>query len=269
MIAPDLYTEPPPTYLQIPTKTFVYACTFLLTSYRNTLILSYMNAYGNDDWYWKLKVALDYPELRKTSPLGRSPITPVSRWQRTYCKARRVQAHHRGVKKEAIRSHCNYLLREDSKRHDDKIICEINDIREFLKTCDKIQPHYRVIIAPNRGDVLDMEQLARNSAKEVMLRFGEFEYAGVVHEKTQSNGRVNKHIHLIFRDTIGAGAAAFKSAFYTASAREATLQFEEKGLHYIPDPLDNISKIEAAQLERELVMGDEIDRSLRGKYNAQ
>lgn len=216
-----------------------------------------MRTHENDDWIEALRKPMaEEPVWKKASFSIRSPSTPVHLWQRAIGKARYVRAFNGGANKGAIVGHTRYLLHKNSREHEDRLIGEIGDIKKFLKSCDKVQPHYRIIIAPQRGDVLDIQKLAKNAASEVMLRFGKFEYAGAIHEKLQSNGRLNKHIHLIFKAPFDVGAAALKYAFGTAAAREATLQFEEMGLHYIPDPLDNVLKMEARQLEKELIQGD-------------
>lgn len=216
-----------------------------------------MNTHEENDWFMRLLVPMGYGTQARKKP-SRSPATPVRMWQRAFAKARRVKQSARGSSKAATTAHTRYLLHKNSREHEDKLIAEIGNIKSILKTFDNEQPHYRVIIAPQRGDVLDMERLAKNVTKEVMERFGEFDYAGAIHEKLQSNGRMNKHIHLIFKAPFDVGARALKCAFSTAAAREATLQFEDMGLKYVPDPLDLINKIEAKHFNNELIVGDHV-----------
>lgn len=182
------------------------------------------------------------------------PSTPVENWQRCFAKDRRVQAGEAGAGRGAVGSHVRYIQHKDSHEHEDRLVSTIGDLGMF-REWDDIEPHYRVIIAPERGDVLDMVSLAHDVCREAMKRFGEFDYAGAVHEKLQSNGRVNKHIHLLFKDTIGVGANAIKSEFSALGARLATLQFERKGLYYVRDSLKHLRKMDIRYFERELKIG--------------
>lgn len=207
-----------------------------------------------DEWFGVRRKRFSMSEASQSKV--RWPATPVSGWQKTYAKARRVKGSNGGSGKQAVKSHVRYLLHTDGHEHKDRLVAEIGDIHNLRSSWSSEQQHYRVIIAPQRGDVLDMMRLAKNACSEVMERFGVFKYAGAIHEKLQSNGRLNKHIHLIFSANFDVGAVALKNAFATAAAREATLQFEEKGLVYKPDLLEVLDNVETKHLDNELMMGN-------------
>lgn len=185
----------------------------------------------------------------------RHPATPAENWQLCFSKARRVKGGAKGSSPTAVRGHVRYLEHNDGKEHDDRLVGVFGDL-DLYKEWGDGAGHYRVIVAPERGDVLDMEAFAHDVCEDVQRRFGKFVYAGVIHEKRQSNGRLNKHAHFLFKDTLGKGAAALKGEFYTAGSRNATLQFERTGIRYQRDPLCLLMARDREVLDKELWMGD-------------
>lgn len=162
----------------------------------------------------------------------------------------------RGSSKGAIGSHLRYLVHKDGHEHDDRLVATLGTY-PLIKAWDEREPHYRVIIAPERGDVLDMEILWETIYSEVCEQFGRFLYAGSIHEKLQSNGRLNKHAHVLFLDTMKVGASRIKKVFSTAAARAATLQFEDRGLSYMPNILHKFKNLDIRQFNKELYVGDQ------------
>jgi hypothetical protein len=206
----------------------------------------------DDLWLNRILRYPPIPEDKRGKGSVRHPVTPAKNWQRCYAKVRYVRPTERGAKKSAIRSHTSYLQHKDRAHEDDRLVCTLGDFG-IIKEWEKIQEHCRVIIAPQRGDVLDMEKLAEETCREI---FGELRFAGAVHEKRQSNGRLNKHIHLVFKEVIGNGASTLKRLFWDAARREATLQFEDRGLHFIPDNIDASFKSSTKQIVKEMWVGD-------------
>jgi hypothetical protein len=188
------------------------------------------------------------------SPLE-APMTLVENWQRCYAKARQVKASESGSSSGAVRSHVRYLQHKDSHEHDDKLVAVIGDLDMVKRWADREQ-HYRLIIAPEYGCLLDMVRLARDVCNEAYNRYGRFEYAGAVHEKMQSNGRLNRHIHLIFKDTISLGANAPKRLFSTLGSKHATIQFERKGLKYLSQSMEFLHRQDLRYFKKELSIED-------------
>lgn len=194
--------------------------------------------------------------LVKTRPaLIEAPVTFVENWQRCYAKARQVKLSERGSSSGAVRSHVRYLQHKDCHEHDDKLIAVIGDL-DMIRLWEDREQHYRLIIAPEHGRLLDMVRLAHDVAREAYKRYGRFEYAGAVHEKMQSNGKLNRHIHLIFKDTINLGANAPKRLFSTLGSKHATLQFEREGLRYLSQGMTFLQRHDLMLFNKELSMGD-------------
>lgn len=155
------------------------------------------------------------------------PYSPASgTWQNAYVKV----AHKAGGSSAGW--HGRYLMNQDQesiKKLKADLVGTIGDPIAFAKGIKKDNEHYRVVLSPKRGDLLNMKTFVRNTVRDVEHQIRqEIDYAAAIHKPKEPNsaGIYNLHAHLIIRGGYNKGANWLKARFREAAAREATRQLE-------------------------------------------
>lgn len=155
-----------------------------------------------------------------------SPST--KEWSKSFVKAvRKIDST-----RSAAVGQARYIMNKDShsiKEGKKDLVGTIGDPIAFAKKIGNDYDHYRIMISPERGDLLDMETFVVNVVREVENQIKEkIDYAAAIHkpERANSAGIYNQHVHLIMKGGFGRSQYWFRASFKEAAALEATRQIE-------------------------------------------
>lgn len=139
--------------------------------------------------------------------------------QRAVVKAR-VVVNKPGKGKAALSGHVGYLERDEVGENGDKGVVygaegnlEKNDITDFIERAAQDRHHFRLIISPERGQDIDLEDYTKDFMAKTEHDLGtDLDWVSVAHHNTD-----NPHVHVLIRGIDERGADLVINRDYVAN----------------------------------------------------